>query len=148
MFNNNFMSTAIEIAKKGQLQNEIPVGAIIVKNKKIIAHAHNLILTCQDPTAHAEIEAIRNASKFLNSYNLSGCDLYVTLEPCPMCAYAISLARISRLFFGALDVKRGAIENGPRLYNYTYSFHKPEVFGSIMENECSEILKNFFKSLR
>lgn len=148
MFINTFMLEAIKVAKIAATASEVPVGAVIVKGGQIIASAHNMIIARPDPTAHAEVEIIRKAAKHLNSYNLEGCDLYVTLEPCPMCAYAISLARISRLFFGASNPKRGAVENGPRLLNLPSAFHKPEVYGNIMERECSELLKIFFKQLR
>ncbi len=142
------MLEALKFAKNAYDNNEVPVGAVIVQNGKIIAQAHNLIVTNNDPTAHAEIEAIKMAAHTLGSYNLDDCDLYVTLEPCPMCAYAIALARIKSLYFGAEDLKRGAVLNGPKLFSAACTFHKPEVYSGIMENDCSALLKGFFAKLR
>ena len=148
MFNNQYMQMALDLATQAYQNHEVPVGAIIVQNNKVIASAHNLIVTNNDPTAHAEIEVIKMASNTLGGYNLDDCDLYVTLEPCPMCAYAIILARIKRLYFGALDQKRGAVINGPKLFGAACTFHKPEVYSGIMESECSKLLKSFFAELR
>jgi tRNA(adenine34) deaminase len=148
MFNNQYMLEALKLASKAYDNNEVPVGAVIVQNRKVIASAHNFIITNNDPTAHAEMEVIKMAAHTLGNYNLEDCDLYVTLEPCPMCAYAIALARIKRLYFGAEDLKRGAVINGPKLFAASCTFHKPEIYSGIMESECSELLKSFFAKLR
>jgi tRNA(Arg) A34 adenosine deaminase TadA len=145
---NQFMKMALKEADSALIANEVPVGAAIVLEGKIIASAHNMNISLCDPTAHAEIITIRNAAKALGLHRLEGCDLYVTLEPCPMCAQAISFARIRRLYFGASDFKGGAVENGPKLYSQNTCFHCPEVFGGIMSDECSEILKSFFRAKR
>lgn len=145
---NNFMQAALEMAKVAVQAGEVPVGAVVVKDGKVIASGHNLTITDSDPTAHAEMVAIRKAAALLGSSRLDACDLYVTLEPCPMCAQAISLARIRRLYFGASDFKGGAVENGARLYNAPTCFHVPEVFGGIMSEECGSLLKQFFEERR
>ena len=142
------MQEALKLATKAYHDNEVPVGAVIVQKGKVIALAHNLVVTHNNPTAHAEIEVIRMASEALKSYILDDCDLYVTLEPCPMCAYAITLARIKRLYFGAEDLKRGAVINGPKLFGAACTFHMPEVYSGIMEDECSVLLKSFFANRR
>ena len=139
---------ALDLAAKAYTNQEVPVGAVIVHNNQPIATAHNLIVTKKDPTAHAEIEVIKIAAQILGSYNLDSCDLYVTLEPCPMCTYAIALARIKRLYFGAEDLKRGAVTNGPKLFGASCTFHKPEIYSGIMERECSVLLKDFFAQRR
>jgi tRNA(adenine34) deaminase len=144
----SFMQDAFSMATSAIALGEVPVGAVIVKDNKILAKSHNLCVLSSDPTAHAEILVIRKAAQLLAEYRLTDCDLYVTLEPCPMCAQAISFARIRRLYFGASDTKGGAVENGVRIYNQPSCFHAPEVFGGIMENECGEILKTFFQSKR
>lgn len=148
MFDNQHMLKAIEAANEALLLNEVPVGAVIVKDGKVISAAHNLTISTNDPTAHAEIVAIRNAAELLKDSRLENCDLYVTLEPCPMCAQAISLARIRRLYIGALDVKGGGVMHGPKIYHYKTAFHKPEVYDGIMSEECGKILSDFFKSIR
>lgn len=145
---NNFMQAALEAARLAVLEGEVPIGAVITLNSEIIATGHNLTITDSDPTAHAEVVAIRKAASIISSSRLVECDLYVTLEPCPMCAQAISFARIRRLYFGASDFKGGAVENGPRLYNQPTCFHVPEVFGGIMSEECGDILKQFFEARR
>ncbi|MCE2992168.1 MAG: tRNA adenosine(34) deaminase TadA [Candidatus Jidaibacter sp.] len=142
------MQDAFSMATSAIALGEVPVGAVIVKDNKILARSHNLCVSSYDPTAHAEILVIRKAAQLLAEYRLIDCDLYVTLEPCPMCAQAISFARIRRLYFGASDIKGGAVENGLRIYSQPSCFHAPEVFGGIMENECGEILKTFFQSKR
>jgi tRNA(adenine34) deaminase len=138
------MIEAIKLAKKAASAGEVPVGAVVVQNNKIIARAHNLTESKTNPTYHAEILALTKAAKKLNTNKLVECDLYVTLEPCPMCAHAISLSRIRRLYFGAFDPKGGGVENGPKIYNSSSCHHKPEVYGGILESECAEVLKNFF----
>lgn len=148
MFDNQHMLTAIEAAKNALLINEVPVGAAVVKDGKVLATAHNLTISSNDPTAHAEVLAIRSAAEFLKSSRLENCDLYVTLEPCPMCAQAISLARIRRLYIGALDVKGGGVIHGPKIYHHKTAFHKPEVYDGIMSEECGKILSDFFRKIR
>ncbi len=148
MLNNHFMTLALERANSAAIADEVPVGAVITLDGQIISSAHNLTITEYDPTAHAEIIAIREAARILGAARLEKCDLYVTLEPCPMCAQAISYARIRRLYFGASDFKAGAVENGPRLYNQPTCFHRPEIFGGIMADECGNVLKEFFKAKR
>jgi tRNA(adenine34) deaminase len=149
IFKNNLMLAALDEAKKAASQNEVPVGAIIQHPQQgIIARTHNLVETTQDPTAHAEILAIRSACKQLNSRYLSECDLYTTLEPCAMCAYAITLSRVGRLFFAAYDPKTGAVENGVKIFSTPQCNHKPEIYGGIMEQEAANLLEEFFKKLR
>ena len=142
----NPMVAALKQAEKASHIEEVPVGAVIIYNQKIIAQAHNLVCQSHDPTAHAEILALREASKQLKTPYLDGCDLYVTLEPCAMCAAAISWARIKRLYFGAYDPKGGAVEHNAKIFDY--SFHKPEVIGGIYEKECAELIATFFKAKR
>lgn len=144
-----YMGLALEQAKKSGLLGEIPVGALIVdQENNIISAAHNLVESESDVTNHAEIIVIREAQKKLKSKSLQGCSLYVTLEPCAMCASAISHSRISKLIFGAYDEKQGAVENGARIYQTSSALWKPEVIGGIMQEECSKILKEFFLTLR
>jgi tRNA(adenine34) deaminase len=148
MFDNQHMLKALNEAEQALLVNEVPVGAVVVKDGQAIASAHNLTITSCDPTAHAEIVAIRKAAEALCNSRLDNCDLYVTLEPCPMCAQAISLARIRRLYIGALDVKGGGIIHGPKIYHHKTAFHKPEIYDGIMSEECGKILSDFFKKIR
>jgi len=143
-----FMQYAIELAKSAEIGGEVPVGAVIVKDGKIIASAHNMIENKNDPTAHAEIIAIRSACEIIGSPRIMDCDLYVTLEPCPMCAQAISFARIRRLYFGAYDEKNGGVENGARIFTQSGCNHRPEVYGGMNESECGELLKGFFRGKR
>ncbi len=143
-----FMKMALKEAKKAYDKLEIPVGAVIVKDGKVIAKAHNLKETKLDTTKHAEILAIQKASKKLESWRLLDCEMYVTLEPCSMCAGAIINARIGKLYIGALDEKTGAAGSVLNLFeDYTFN-HKVEVEKEIMKSECEEILKDFFKMLR
>ena len=144
---NIFMNIAIKEAKKAFFKNEVPVGAVIIKNGEIIAKAHNLCEKNNNPTHHAEILAINKAMKKLNTNRLNGCELYVTLEPCPMCAGAIIHARLDKVVFGAFDLKGGAVSSKCDLFNKGFN-HKPEVFEGICEKECSELLTNFFKDKR
>ncbi len=150
MQNKQHIIIAINLAKKAAESGEIPVGAVIVDSKtgEIIAQSSNKTEQNNDPTAHAEILAIKEACKVKNSPRISDCDLYVTLEPCPMCATAISFARIRRVYFGAYDPKGGGIDHGARIFNQPTCHHKPEVYGGINEQECGEILKDFFKDKR
>jgi tRNA(adenine34) deaminase len=147
---NSFMGEAIKEARKALEFDEVPVGAVMVHSKtgEIIARAHNRNISDQDPTAHSEVLAIRAACKSLNSHRLDECDIYVTLEPCPMCASVISLARIRRVYYGAEDKKSGGIDNGPQIYKQKSCHHKPEIYGDIDSKECSKILKDFFAKKR
>ena len=145
--NNIFMKEAIKEAKKAFLKNEVPVGAVVVKNGEIISKAHNLCEKNGNPTQHAEILAINKALKKLNTNRLNGCELYVTLEPCPMCAGAIINARLDEVIFGAFDLKGGAVSSKVDLFNKGFN-HKPVVFEGILEKECSMLLTEFFKDKR
>ena len=149
-FSNVYMNAALDLAKQAMQEDEVPVGAVIVdpKSSKIISKAYNMTQATQDPTAHAELIAIKEACQIISSKNLSRYDLYVTLEPCAMCATAISYARISRLYFGAYDTKYGAIDNGVKIFQSSTTLYKPEIYGGISEEECSLLLKNFFKQKR
>ena len=129
------------------LEDEVPVGAVIVKDDKIIAKAHNKCEKNGDPTCHAELIAIKKALKKLNTSRLKGCQLYVTLEPCPMCAGAIIHARIDEVIFGAFDLKGGAVSSKTDLFNRGFN-HIPTVYEGILEKECAEILSDFFKTKR
>lgn len=143
-----YMRQALKEAEKAYKKGEAPVGAIVVKNGRIIARAHNLREKNNDPTAHAEILAIKKAAKKLGGWRLLGCELYVTLEPCTMCAGAIIQSRIENLYFGALDPKAGAAGSVVDLFSEMIFNHKVEVEAGILKEECSQILKGFFKTLR
>ena len=146
--NGKFMKEALKEAKKAYEKLEVPVGAIIVKDGKIIARAHNQKETKYDTTKHAEILAIQKASKKLKSWRLLDCEMYVTLEPCSMCAGAIINSRIKKIYIGALDEKTGAAGSVLNLFeDYTFN-HKVEVEKGIMQEQCATILKEFFKFLR
>jgi len=142
------MKLALEEAKKAFDKNEVPVGAVIIKNGEVISRAHNLRETVKDPTAHAEIMAIRQAAEMLKDWRLSGCEMFVTLEPCPMCAGAILQSRISRLYFGAFDEKAGCCGSLYDIPEDPVFNHRTEVIGGILEEECQEILSQFFKKKR
>ncbi len=143
------MVQAFEQAEAAAKRGEVPVGAVIVDALgNIIAKAANQTLELKDPTAHAEMLAIRAAAQALNSERLIDCDLYVTLEPCAMCAAAISFARIRRIYFAAGDAKMGAIENGPRFFTQPTCHHAPEVYSGIGETEAQKLLRDFFKTRR
>ncbi len=142
------MGLALAEAKAAAEAGEVPVGCVVVKNGEVLATANNRTLRDRDPTAHAEVLALRGAAKKLESERLIDCDLYVTLEPCTMCASAISFARIRRLYFGAYDPKGGAVESGVRFFSAPTCHHKPEVYGGIGEAEAAAILKNFFAAKR
>lgn len=143
-----YMKEALKEAKKAYNKLEVPVGAVIVKDGKIISRAHNLKETKYDTTKHAEILAIQKASKKLNSWRLIDCEMYVTLEPCSMCAGAIINSRIKKVHIGALDEKTGAAGSVLNLFeDYTFN-HKVEVEKGIMKEECENLLKDFFKMLR
>ena len=144
-----FMDRAFEEAIAAQERGEVPVGAVIVgPTGEVLACQGNRVLEFHDPSAHAEMLAIRQASQTLKSERLSGCDLYVTLEPCPMCAGAISLARIRRLYYGAEDQKAGGVDHGPRVFSHPTCHHKPEVYGRIGESRAAVLLREFFRSRR
>jgi len=143
------MQLALEEAERAAARGEVPVGALIADNTgKILASSGNRTVELKDPTAHAELLAIREAAMTLGTERLVGCDLYVTLEPCAMCAAAASFARIRRLYFGAADPKMGAVENGPRLYHQPTCHHRPEVYGGIGEVHAARLLKSFFADRR
>ena len=142
------MAEALAQARAAAARGEVPVGALVVKDGIVIARAGNRTLEDRDPTAHAEILAIRAACEALGSERLVGCDLVVTLEPCPMCAAAISFARIRRLYYAASDPKGGAVENGVRFYASPTCHHAPEVYGGIRESEASALLRDFFSARR
>ena len=135
-------------ARAAAARGEAPIGAALVKDGEIVASAGNRTIEDRDPTAHAEMLAIREAAKILGDERLAGCDLYATLEPCVMCAGAISFARIRRLYFAAEDEKGGAVENGPRFFAQKTCHHRPEVYGGIRAGEAAELLRDFFKARR
>ena len=146
---NPYMELALKEAELAAEAGETPVGAVVVApDGRIAGRGHNLVIAAKDPTAHAEILAIRQACAAANSERLPGYDLYVTLEPCAMCAAAISFARIRRLYFGAAGEKEGAVENGVRFFASSACHHAPEVYGGIAEARASELLKRFFQKLR
>ena len=142
------MSIALDEAKAAAKRGEVPVGAVIVRYDVIIARAGNRIVEDKDPTAHAEIVVMRQAARELGRERLFDCDLYVTLEPCTMCAGAISLARIRRLYYGAGDEKGGAVDNGARFFTLATCHHAPEVYSGFQETESAELLKKFFAKRR
>jgi tRNA(adenine34) deaminase len=144
----DFLGLAFDEARAAALRGEVPVGAVIVKDGVVLTQAGNRILQHSDPTAHAEMLAIRQAASLLRSERLTDCDLYVTLEPCPMCAGAIALARIRRLYFAAGDPKAGGVEHGPRVFNQPTCHHIPEVYGGLREEEAASMLRDFFKLRR
>jgi tRNA(adenine34) deaminase len=143
-----FMDDALAEARAVQAAGEVPVGAVIVREGVVIARAGNRTLRDRDPTAHAEMLAIRQAAAVLGTERLTDCDLYVTLEPCAMCAAAVSFARIRRLYYGAADPKGGAVENGVRFLSSTTCHHRPAVYGGLGETEAATLLKEFFKARR
>jgi tRNA(Arg) A34 adenosine deaminase TadA len=144
------MDQALALAEAAAQAGEVPVGAVIVEaaTGRVIASAANRVEADADPTAHAELLAIRAATAALGSPRLPDCDLYVTLEPCPMCAAAISFARIRRLYYGAYDPKGGAVDHGVRLYEQPTCRHRPDVYGGIGEVEAGRLLKDFFRERR
>ena len=144
----SFMDDALVEARAAQAAAEVPVGCVIVRDGAVIARAGNRTLRDRDPTAHAEMLAIREAARALGSERLTGCDLYVTLEPCAMCAAAVSFARIRRLYYGAADPKGGAVENGVRFFSSPSCHHRPEIYGGIGASEAGVLLKDFFKARR
>jgi tRNA(adenine34) deaminase len=144
----SFMDMALAEARAAGEAGEVPVGCVVVRDGAVVARAGNRTLTERDPTAHAELVAIRAAAAELGSERLDGCDLYVTLEPCAMCAGAVAFARIRRLYYGAADPKGGAIENGVKFFASPSCHHRPEVYGGLAEADASALLKQFFQARR
>ncbi len=142
------MQIALDEARAASVRGEVPVGCVIVRNGEVVARAGNRTLADKDPTAHAELIALRAASATLGSERLTDCDLYVTLEPCTMCAAAMSFARIRRLYFGTADPKGGAVEHGVRFFAAATCHHRPEVYGGFQESECAALLRDFFAARR
>lgn len=142
------MQQALDEARRGESAGEVPIGAVIVKDGMVIAAAHNQPRKLSDPTAHAEILAIRAAASVLGNERLDDCELWVTLEPCPMCAGAISHARIGKLYYAASDPKGGAVEHGARVFEQDQCLHRPEVYSGMGEDQAAELLRNFFRTRR
>jgi tRNA(adenine34) deaminase len=142
------MDLALAEARLAASEGEVPVGCVVVRDGEAIARAHNRTLTDLDPTAHAEMLALRAAAVALGTERLTGCDVYVTLEPCTMCAAALSLARIRRLYYAAADPKGGAVDNGVRFFASPTCHHRPEVYGGIAAQEAAELLRGFFAGRR
>lgn len=143
-----FMEIALQQANVAKAKGEVPIGAVVVFENKVLAKAHNETITKHDPSGHAEIIAMREAARILQNARLNECDLYTTLEPCAMCAGAISHARIRRLYYGAADEKGGAIENTIQFFQNKNSLHKIEIYGGICETQAKEMLQEFFKAKR
>jgi tRNA(adenine34) deaminase len=144
----SFMDMALDQARAAGARGEVPVGCVIVRDGAVVARAGNRTLADRDPTAHAEIIAIRQAAASLGSERLDACDLYVTLEPCAMCAGAVAFARIRRLYYGAADPKGGAVDNGVKFFASPSCHHRPEVYGGLAEAEAGALLKEFFRERR
>jgi len=144
----SFMEEALAEARAAAKAGEVPIGCVIVRAGALIARSRNATIAARDPTAHAEMLAIRAAAAALQSERLVDCDLYVTIEPCPMCAAAISFARIRKLYYGAADPKGGAVENGVKLYASPTCHHRPEVYAGIAEREAAALLQDFFRARR
>ncbi|MCK0120037.1 nucleoside deaminase [Loktanella sp. F6476L] len=144
----SYMDIALTEARDAAARGEVPVGAVIVRQGAVLARAGNRTRELNDPTAHAEVLAIRAACTELRQERLTGCDLYVTLEPCPMCAAAISNARIARLYYGAADPKSGGVAQGPRVFAHAQCHHAPEIYDGIDALASEEMLKSFFASRR
>ena len=142
------MRRALDLARAAQEAGEVPIGAVVTKDGVIVGEGENRNRRDLDPTAHAEIVAMRAAAKHLHDFRLTGCDLWVTLEPCPMCAGAISHARIARLYYAVGDAKGGAIEQGPRLFAQPQCLHRPDIYGGLAEAEASALLRDFFAARR
>ena len=142
------MEPALAEAREAGGRGEVPVGAVVVRNGDVVAAAGNRTRELADPTAHAEMLAIRAAAAALGSERLAGCDLWVTLEPCPMCAAAISAARVARLYYGAEDPKSGGVARGPRIFSHPQAHHVPEVYGGIAADAAADLLVRFFDERR
>ena len=144
----NFMDLALAEAEAAGKRGEVPVGCVVVQAGHVIASAGNRTLADKDPTAHAELLALREAASAIGDERLTGCDLYVTLEPCAMCAAAMSFARIRRLYYGAADPKGGAVESGVRFFSQPTCHHRPEIYGGISAADAAALLKEFFRARR
>ena len=144
----NFMPRALALARAAADAGEVPIGAVVVRDGQVIAEAHNSPRADHDPTAHAEILAIRRAAHALGDERLTGCELWVTLEPCAMCAGAIQHARIARLYYAASDPKGGAVEHGARVFDQPQCLHRPDIYTGIGEAESAELLRGFFRTRR
>ena len=144
----SFMDMALEEARAAHARDEVPVGCVIVQGNEVVVRTGNRTVADRDPTAHAELLALRVAAAAIGSERLTGCDLYVTLEPCAMCAAAMSFARIRRLYYGAADPKGGAVDNGVRFFSAPTCHHRPEVYGGVNESDASGLLKDFFSARR
>lgn len=146
----NFMQLALREARRAAGAGEVPIGAVLVDGTtgEVLARAHNGVDTLADPTAHAEMLVIREAARGRGAKRLETCDLYVTLEPCPMCAQAISFARLRRLYYGAGDLKGGGVDHGPRIFSQPTCHHRPEVYGGIDEAAAAALLREFFQARR
>lgn len=144
----DYMEMAFNEARAAGARGEVPVGAVIVRDGQVLAAAGNRVEELADPTAHAELLAIRAAGAAAGEPRLDGADLYVTLEPCPMCAAAISFARLRRVYFGAYDPKGGGVEHGAKVFDHPTCHHRPEVIGGIRETAAGELLKDFFRERR
>ena len=142
------MDLALAEARAAAAAGEVPVGCVIVRGGEVIARARNRTIADRDPTAHAEMLAIRQAARALGTERLADCDIYVTLEPCAMCAAALSFARIRRLYYGAADPKGGAVENGVRFFSSPTCHHRPDVYGGMAEQEAAALLRDFFAARR
>jgi tRNA(adenine34) deaminase len=142
------MARALELAEAAARAGEVPIGAVVVKDGEVLGEAHNAPRELADPTAHAEILALRRAAAKLGSERLEGCELWVTLEPCAMCAGAIAHARIARLYYGAPDPKGGAVEHGARVFEQPQCLHRPEVYAGIGEEPAAALLREFFQARR
>lgn len=142
------MRRALELAQEAARAGEVPVGAVVAKGGELLGEGYNLTRTNSDPSAHAEIVAIRQAAAKLGSERLTGCDLFVTLEPCAMCAGAIAHARLARLYYGASDPKGGGVEHGALVFDHPQSLHRPEIYPGIGEGEAAALLKAFFAERR
>ncbi len=145
---NDFMAQALQQARLAALRGEVPVGAVLVRGTRVVAAAGNRVEELSDPTAHAEVLVLRAAAAEAGSPRLGDCDLYVTLEPCPMCAAAIGFARLRRVYFGAYDPKGGGVEHGPRVFDHPTCHHRPEVVGGLGERDCAAVLRDFFRERR
>lgn len=148
MIDRRFMDRALELGCAAAAAGEVPVGAVVTRNGAIVGEAHNAARDLHDPTAHAEILAIRRAAESLGAERLTDCDLWVTLEPCAMCAGAIVHARIGRLYYAASDPKGGAVEHGARVFDQPQCLHRPEVYAGIGEQRAADMLQGFFRQRR
>lgn len=148
MNQNTYMMRALQEAKSAAVRGEVPVGAVIVYEGEILAAQSNRVIELKDPTAHAELLAIREACQKTGNERLMGCELYVTLEPCAMCATAISFARIKTVYYGTEDPKGGGVMHGAQVYNHPTCHHRPQVHRGFLQEDCSSVLKTFFQELR